>query len=202
MYNRKRRKIYKKFWQLLKKGQTNWECFYTNPCNRIPRLLPSNLIIMNKKTYFKTFQLFPNENSNQTPFRQFQPGDLDKENLQRSEFGDPLDKLRPSEGTKPTAPDEPTHSFATSDVPTHSFATSDVPTHYFATSDVPTHSFATSDKPTHSFATSDVPTHSFATSDVPTHSFATSDVPTPSFATTNVPAPSFVATNGSAPPFF
>ena len=137
---------------------------------------------MNKKPYFKTFQLFPNENSNQTPFRQFQPGDLDKENLQRSEFGDPLDKLRPSKGTKPTAPDEPTHSFATSDVPTHSFATSD--------------------KPTHSFATSDVPTHSFATSDVPTHSFATSDVPTPSFATTNVPAPSFVATNGSAPPFF
>ena len=111
MYNRKRRKIYKKFWQLLKKGQTNWECFYTNPCNRIPRLLPSNLIIMNRKPYFKTFQLFPNENSNQTPFRQFQPGDLDKENLQRPEFGDPLDKLRPPEGTKPTAPDEPTPSF-------------------------------------------------------------------------------------------
>ena len=129
MYNRKRRKIYKKFWQLLKKGQTNWECVYTNPCNRIPRLLPSNLIIMNRKPYFKTFQLFPNENSNQTPFRQFQPGDFDKENLQRPEFGDPLDKLRPSEGTKPTAPDEPTHSFATSDVPPHSFATSDVPTH-------------------------------------------------------------------------
>ena len=127
---RKRRKSYKKFWQLLKKGQTNWEKkFYKSlqqdttfttfeSYNHEQKPILSPIIpgaqsspsadlelrpppfsppVITKR---KTFQLFPNENSNQTPFRQFQPGDLDKENLQRPEFGDPLDKLRPPEGRR------------------------------------------------------------------------------------------------------
>ena len=91
-YSKKDKRTEKKNLQILAKGKHVYYTFANQAWGTILAIRWSGA---------ETFQLFPNENSNRTPFRQFQPGDLDKENLQRPVFGDPLDKLRPPEGTKP-----------------------------------------------------------------------------------------------------